>query len=132
MASEFRQSPPSPLQESPYGFTGALLPDPSTSFFYRVTGDSMSQAHIPDGALLVVDRSLRPANGDIVLVNLEGEQVVRRLVRTSRVLVLHPDNPSYRPQVITPQMHLTILGVVLAILIEPAGRKGLLSQITLS
>jgi len=113
-------------------FPSAMVRNPSTTFYHQVTGDSMSQAHIPDGALLVLDRSLRPTNGDIVLADLEGERLVRRLVRTSRVLVLHPENPSYRPLVVTPRMQITILGVVLAILIEPAGRRGLLPRIPLS
>ena len=84
-------------------------------------GESMINAHIPDGALLIADRSVKPQSGMIVVAAVNGEYTVRRLVRTRKLLVLHADNPSFRPLPITPELKLEVHGVVTAIVIRPAG-----------
>ncbi len=93
----------------------------STTFCFRMEGESMINAHIPDGALLIADRSVKPQSGMIVVAAVNGEYTVRRLVRTRKLLVLHADNPSFRPLPITPELKLEVHGVVTAIVIRPAG-----------
>jgi DNA polymerase V len=93
----------------------------SSTFCFRMEGESMIDAHIPDGALLIADRSLKPQSGMIVVVAINGEYTVRRLVQTRKLLVLHADNASFRPMPVTPDMRLEVHGVVTTIIIRPTG-----------
>jgi DNA polymerase V len=97
----------------------ALTDTSATTFCFRMEGESMINAHIPDGALLIADRSVKPQSGMIVVAAVNGEYTVRRLVRTRKLLVLHADNPSFRPLPITPELTLEVHGVVTAIVIKP-------------
>lgn len=56
-----------------------LVPNPPASFLWRVSGHSMIDAGIFDGDLLIVDRSLTPLHGDIVVVIVNGERSLKRL-----------------------------------------------------
>ena len=73
---------PSPAEqylEPPLDLNELLVKRPAATYFVRVEGDSMSGAGISDGDLLVVDRSLRPANGDINIASVDGEFTVKTL-----------------------------------------------------
>lgn len=56
-----------------------LIHRPAATFFFTVAGNSMTEAGIIDGAILVVDRSLKPLDGDVVVLILDGEHKVRRI-----------------------------------------------------
>ena len=96
----------------------ALVQHPNATRYYRVTEDSMTGANMPAGALLVVDRSLRASSGNIVVGILDGVFTVRRLIRTARAWILHPENPAYKPIVITPGMNWQVWGVVTASIVQ--------------
>ncbi|NJD05120.1 MAG: translesion error-prone DNA polymerase V autoproteolytic subunit [Methylococcaceae bacterium] len=89
-----------------------LVQHPNATFFVRVKGDSMIGAGISDGDLLVVDRSVEPRNGQIVVAAVNGEQTVKRLKIEQRQVWLMPENPAYRPLEIGDGMDLVIWGVV--------------------
>ena len=72
-----------------------LIRHPSSTFFLRVSGDSMTGAGIHDGDLLVVDRSLDPRPGRIVVAVLDGAFTLKRLMRGQRGLQLEAANPAY-------------------------------------
>ena len=72
-----------------------LIQHPSSTFFLRVSGDSMTAAGIHNGDLLVVDRSLHPRPGRIVVAVLDGAFTLKRLMRDQRGLVLEAANPTY-------------------------------------
>lgn len=57
-----------------------LVEHPETTFVVRVAGESMTGAGIFDGDLLIVDRSLEPRDGDVVVAVLDGELTVKRLL----------------------------------------------------
>jgi DNA polymerase V len=96
----------------------ALLVKPSNSaFLFRAKDDSMINAHIPKGALIVVDKYKKPESGMLIIAEIEDTVVVRRLVKTFRLTVLHPENPYYKPLTVTPEMNMIIYGVVTTILI---------------
>jgi len=95
-----------------------LQPDPATSFIIRVKGDSMTDANIPDGCMAVVDRSIRPSTGDIIVAALNGEYTVKRLVKAGRNWVLHPENPFFKPIVITEDAEFQVWGVVTAVIVD--------------
>jgi DNA polymerase V len=61
----------------------------------KVTGDSMIEAGIHNGDLLVVDRSLTPLPGKVVVAILDGELTIKRLVKRKDKLFLCPANPTF-------------------------------------
>ena len=73
-----------------------LIRHPSSTFFLRVSGDSMTGAGIHNGDLLVVDRSLDPRPGSVVVAVLDGAFTLKRLARHRgflRLVAAHPDYP---------------------------------------
>ena len=78
----------------------------------------MEGANMPDGSMLVVDRSIRANSGDIIVAVLDGEFTVKRLVKAGRNWVLHPENPFYKPIIIPDDADFQVWGVVTAIVIS--------------
>lgn len=72
-----------------------LVKHPAATFFVKVAGDSMIEASIFEGDLLVVDRSLDPKPNDIVIAALNGELTVKRLIKKEGIYYLKPENPAY-------------------------------------
>ena len=71
---------PSPAEqylEPPLDLNELLVRRPAATYFVRVEGDSMVGAGIRDGDLLVVDRSLRPADGDVIIASIDGDFTVK-------------------------------------------------------
>jgi DNA polymerase V len=82
----------------------------------RVTGDSMIGAGIHNGDLLVVDRSLHPVSGKVVVAIVEGELTIKRLVKRKNRLFLCPENPAYPEIDITERDETGIWGVATYVL----------------
>ncbi len=74
-----------------------LMPHPAATFLVRAKGDSMVGAGIESGDLLVVDKSLPPQSGDVVIAVVEGELTVKRLKKQGRQVLLVPENDNYPP-----------------------------------
>ncbi|HDI6088973.1 TPA: translesion error-prone DNA polymerase V autoproteolytic subunit [Escherichia coli] len=70
---------------------------PAATFFLRASGESMNQAGVQNGDLLVVDRAEKPQHGDIVIAEIDGEFTVKRLLLRPRP-ALEPvsDSPEFR------------------------------------
>ncbi len=81
-------------------------------YLSRIQDDSMQDAGIFSGDLVVVDRSLYAEHGDIVVAALNSEPVCRRLHMLDNVFSLHSDNPKYPPRQVTEDDDLVIWGVV--------------------
>jgi DNA polymerase V len=93
-----------------------LIKRPAATFFVRVAGSSMIKAGIHHNDILVVDRSLEPANGKIVIAAVNGELTVKRL-RIERMKVqLVAENDAFAPIDITEGMELHIWGVVTSVI----------------
>ncbi len=90
-----------------------LVKHPAATFFVRVTGESMINAGINDNDILIVDRSLKPIHGKIVIAVVDGHMTVKRLYKKSGKLILMPENKNFRPIEITESMTLEIWGVVI-------------------
>ena len=74
-----------------------LIRHPISTFFLRVSGDSMTNAGIQHGDLLIVDRSLDPRPGNVVIAVLDGAFTLKRLKRHQgrlRLEAAHPDYPA--------------------------------------
>ena len=74
-----------------------LLRHPYDSFYVKVVGDSMQDAHICDGDILIVDKSLEPKPSDIVIAQVGDGFTVKTLQREQGRLRLIPANPSHTP-----------------------------------
>lgn len=85
-----------------------LVSNPTATYFVRVTGDSMIDAGIFDGDVLVVDRSMTPVVGMVVLAEIDGEFTVKTLGRDKLV----PANPAYSPIRFNEGQEVAIIGVV--------------------
>ena len=72
-----------------------LIRRPAATFFVRAEGESMKDAGIFDGDLLVVDRSIFPQSNDIVIAVLYGELTVKRLKILNGIQFLSSENPSF-------------------------------------
>jgi DNA polymerase V len=95
-----------------------LVKRPSSTYFFRVMGESMTGAFIPPNALLVVDRMEKPRNGSIVLALVDREFTVKRLRINGPKKSLVPENPSYKPIEITDYTECEIWGVVVHIITD--------------
>lgn len=92
-----------------------LVKHPSATFFLRVSGSSMIKAGIHHNDILVVDRSLEPVHGRIVIASLNGELTVKRLYREGKKVQLHAENDAYPPIDISEEMDFRIWGVVTSV-----------------
>ena len=88
---------PSPAEhyiEQPLDLNRLLVPRPAATFFLRAEGSAMAADGIRDGDILVVDRSLPPATGRIVVAHVAGELLMRRLVQRDGRAVLAASDPA--------------------------------------
>ncbi len=72
------------------------------TFFLRVTGDSMIDAHIQEGDLALVRPQATAENGDIVVAMVNGEATLKRFFREKRHIRLQPENPAMEPIIMRP------------------------------
>jgi len=105
-------APGDDLVEQPLDLNDLLVDNPTSTFFVRVTGDSMEGAKIFDGDVLVIDRSIEALSGMIVVAAVYGELVVKRLKKTSSGLSLCSENEGYEPILIDDTDGCFIWGVV--------------------
>jgi len=105
-------APGDDLVEKPLDLNDLLIDNPTATFFVRVEGDSMEGAKIFSGDVLVVDRSVTPISGKIVVAAVYGEMVVKRLRVTNTATLLVSEKEGYEPIVVTNNDDCFIWGVV--------------------
>lgn len=93
-----------------------LIKHPSATFFVKVKGDSMVQAGIQSGDILIVDRSLEPRDKKIVIAVVDGEFTVKRIRKRGSKLVLVAENNTFPEIEVTEQMDFEIWGVVIHVI----------------
>lgn len=90
-----------------------LIKHPVATFYVRVAGDSMIDAGIHPGSILVVDRAVEADDGDIVIARINDELCVKRLsIKEGKVWLL-PENASYEPIEVTEEMEFEVWGRVM-------------------
>ena len=89
-----------------------LIKHPAATFFVKVTGNSMIDAGIHDGDILIVDRSIKPASRKVVIAIVNGELTVKRIRVTKGKILLMPENRDYKPLQVEEEMGLEVWGVV--------------------
>ena len=106
---------PSPVEdhiEEKLDLNRLMIKHPAATFFLRVEGESMENANIHPGDILVVDRALTPQNGLIIVAVLNGEFTVKRLKKKGNRLYLLPENRTFPEIEITAETEFQIWGVV--------------------
>ena len=92
-----------------------LIKHPPATFYAKAMGDSMEEAGIEEGDILVIDRALDPRDGDIVIAHVNGEFTVKYLDISKKdkgIVKLIPGNPRYGEIVMHDGDQLIIWGVV--------------------
>lgn len=112
-------SPANDYLEERIDLTKELIKHPLSTFIVECEGDSMINAFIPHKSKLIVDKSITPVNGSIVVVAVNGEFTVKYLKKNPVKCWLVPANSKYRELEITPDMDVQIWGVVTTIIIQP-------------
>ncbi len=96
-------------------FNRDLIKHPEATFYGRVDGDSMEDAGICDGDIAVIDRSLEPQNGNIVVAYINNEFTIKYLDLTHKkdgYIELCPANKKYKPIRIDESDNFEVWGVV--------------------
>lgn len=91
-----------------------LIHNPATTLLVEVKGDSMIEASILEGDVVVIDTALAYRAGDIVIAEIEGEVTLKTLIKEQGEWVLQPENASY--EVIRPQGEWRIVGVLVGLM----------------
>lgn len=112
-------SPADDHMEAPLDLNEHVVRNPAATFFVHAQGDSMRDAGIMSGDILVVDRSVTPADSQIVVAMLDQEFTVKRLRAKNGRVFLVADNNSFAPMEISESQELVIWGVV-TFVIHPA------------
>jgi SOS regulatory protein LexA len=84
------------------------------TYMLEVDGDSMIDAHIADGDMVLVEKTDRARDGDIVVANVDGEFTMKYFKKSGDKVWLEPANRSFKP--IHPKQYLTINGIVTAVI----------------
>lgn len=105
-------SPADDFKENRISLDTELIGDTEATFYARVNGNSMEGAGMHDGDLLVVDKSIEPYDGCIAVCYLDNDFTVKRIKKEKDQITLLPENPNYKPIVISGEKTLVIWGVV--------------------
>jgi len=107
---------PSPAEEEladSISLDDMLITNREASFLLKVSGDSMIEAGIMPGDMVIVDRGQTPKNGDVVIAEVDGAWTMKFLKKRGDSVILIPANAKYKP--IKPKKELKIAGVVTAV-----------------
>jgi DNA polymerase V len=107
-------SPAADFQERPLNLEDLLIVHPAATYFARVQGDSMRNLGIRENDIVVVDRALQARQNSIVLAQLHGGFIIKRLHVHNGITYLFSANSAYRPIKVTPEMDFLLWGVVTA------------------
>ena len=105
-------SPADDFKEIRISLDKELVKNQESTFYARVSGDSMVGAGLDDGDLVVIDRALSPENGKIAVCFIDGEFTVKRIKKEKDKLYLIPENKKYTRIEIKEENELIIWGVV--------------------
>lgn len=79
-------------------------------FYLKAKGDSMINARIYEGDLLLIRQQNEVENGEIAAVLIEGEAVLKRVYKTNGSVILQSENPKYKPIILNGNKDIKIIG----------------------
>ena len=93
-----------------------LIKNPSATFYGRVKGDSMKDAGLENGDLLIIDKSLEPVDNKIAVCFIDGEFTVKRIKIEADIIWLIAENKDYKPIKVTADNEFVIWGIVTTVI----------------
>ena len=105
-------SPADDFKEIRISLDKELVSNQESTFYARVSGNSMEGAGLSDGDLIVIDRSLNPENNKIAVCYIDGEFTVKRIKVIKNKLYLKPENKDYKEIETKEDNELLIWGIV--------------------
>ena len=105
-------SPADDFKQNRISLDNELVKNKEATFFARVCGQSMIGAGLDDNDLLVIDRSIEPANNKIAVCFIDGEFTVKRLLIKKGKPWLQPENSEFKPIEVTNENEFIIWGIV--------------------
>lgn len=113
---------PSPAQDYEQKFLDLnerYINNPPATFFFEVKGNSMEGAGIFEGDTVIVDRAIKPKSSSIVIAEVDGELMVKRLYKRGNVVKLLSEHPEHAPISFSEGQELLIFGVVTYAIHQP-------------
>jgi DNA polymerase V len=107
-------SPADDYMEKYVSLDEELIRHKNSTYLLRARGDSMIGAGIHEGDLLVIDKSIAPVTGDIVIATVDGDFTVKRYFKEGSIIKLKPENPRHKEIIFHEGQELQIWGVVTA------------------
>lgn len=105
-------SPGGDFLQSTFNLNEALIPRPAATFLMRVRGDLLQDFGLNSGDLIIVDRSVEPIDGAVIIAVVEGVLTVKRFHKSKGTIRLVPENSYAPPIVITKEMDFYLWGVI--------------------
>ena len=105
-------SPADDFKEIRISLDEELIKNKEATFYARVSGDSMQDAGLSDGDLIVIDRAINIENNKICVCYLDGEFTVKRIIKRGRKLYLKPENKNYEEIEIKKDSELIVCGII--------------------
>ena len=106
---------PSPAQDyisESIDLNREIVKHPASTFYGRVSGDSMINDGIEADDIIVIDRSLQPQDGDLTVCCIDGEFTLKRIKLEKDKVWLIPANETFDPILVTPEQRFEVWGVV--------------------
>lgn len=118
---------PSPAQDylsQTIDLNKELVKHPASTFYGRVSGDSMIDAGLYDGDIIVIDKSIKPQTGHMAVCFIDGEFTVKYIELHQNYIMLIPANDTFNPITVTPENDFIIWGIVTASIHNHLGKRG--------
>jgi DNA polymerase V len=112
-------SPASDYVDKSIDLNEILIKNKVATFLVRALGDSMVNAGIFSGDILIVDKSITPTSKNIVVAILNGEFTVKRFIKDNNKIILRPENSKYKEIEINSEDDFKIWGVVTFVIHNP-------------
>lgn len=115
MTTPVRAGFPNPAEDArglPLDLNDLVVRNPVSTYYLQVEGDSMTGAGIVHGDIVVVDKSLQPKSGDIVIASVDGDFTLKHLKRDGQKAWLVAANPAYSPIALHEAADAQLWGVV--------------------
>ena len=109
-------SPADDFLDASIDLNNILITNKDATFYGRVKGDSMIDAGLSDGDLLIIDKSLEPKDGKIAVCFIDGEFTVKRIKITNKCIYLVAENKNYKPIKVTDDNDFLIWGIVTTVI----------------
>lgn len=105
-------SPAADYEQASLDLHKHLIKNRPATFFVRASGDSMIGAGIHANDLLIVDRSIEPRHGAVIIAVVNGDMAVKRLHVRAKQVTLVSENKAYHPITVSPEDEFQVWGVV--------------------